>query len=146
VVRGQAQVARRVRTALAAAIAVVVLLAIAGVAAASRIETSPSQSHTLSGSDWLGPVVVYWSEIDSPNGTPHFSIARVTFANLCSRRGSVLNASIPVGRSRRFHFHGRGFTVVGNVIGGLSFPREIAGTASFATKTCQGGTWWFSVR
>jgi hypothetical protein len=132
--------------ALALATAVVALAALTSGAAASRIETSPSHVDEYTGSDWLGKVTLFWGEIDSPNGKAQFSISGLRFANLCSRRGNELKASIPVGRSKLFHFHGRGFSVQGNVIGSLSSPREIAGTASFATKGCQGGTWWFSAK
>jgi hypothetical protein len=136
----------RARLALVLAIAVAASAALTGGAEASRIETSPSHVNEYTGSNWLGKVTLFWGEIDSPNGKASFSISGLTFPNLCSRRGSELKASIPVGRSKRFHFHGRGFSVQGNVIGGLSAPREIAGTASFATKGCSGGTWWFSAK
>jgi hypothetical protein len=135
----------RLRVALAIAAASVFML-VAGSASASRIETSPSHAEELVGSDWVGRVSLFFSEIDSPSGRAAFSLSEFRFANLCSKRGSELKATIRVGNDKRFDFRGDGFSVVGHVIGSISHPAEIAGTASVASHGCNSGPWWFGVK
>jgi hypothetical protein len=119
------------------------LLLGAGSASAVRIMTSPSHAELLVGSDWVGRVILTYEEIDSSSGKSAFSISGFTFANLCSRRGSTLGATIPIRRDGRFDYRGHGFVVVGHVIGNRSYPKEIAGLASFARRGCASGPWWF---
>jgi hypothetical protein len=118
----------------------------AGAAPASRIETSPSHIQEYVGSDWVGRVSVFFAEIDNPRQPANFTLSEFRFANLCSRRGSRLNATIRIGKDKRFDYHGHGFTVVGHVIGGISNPREIAGLASVSAHGCHSGPWWFGVK
>jgi hypothetical protein len=136
----------RVRIRFLLPIAIGLFLAASGLALASRMETSPSHINEYTGSNWVGKVSLFFGEIDSPSGQQAFSLSELKFANLCSRRGSEVKTSIRVGKNKLFDFHGHGFSVVGNVIGSLSDPREIAGTASVATHGCQSGPWWFSVK
>jgi hypothetical protein len=135
----------RLRLGLPIVVALVFLLA-AGSAPASRIETSPSHAQEYVGSDWVGKVSVFFSEIDSHSRPAAFSLIGFKFANLCSRQGSKLGATIRIGKDKRFDYHGHGFAVVGNVIGSISNPREIAGTASVAGRGCRSGPWWFGVK
>jgi hypothetical protein len=133
----------RLRLLVGAAV-VTALLAIASSASASRIETGgagPAQDYA--GFDWLGRVTLSYGEA----GQHGFGFFAFTFANLCSRRGTQLNSSVTVtvGKNKLFHYRGHGFSLNGNVIGPISSPREIAGTATFAGKGCRGGTWWFAV-
>jgi hypothetical protein len=125
--------------------ALVFLLA-AGSAFASRIETSPSHIQEYVGSDWVGRVSVFFGEIDTPHQPAKFTLSDFRLANLCSRRGSTLNATIRIGKDKRFNYHGHGFTVVGHLIGRISNPREIAGLASVSGHGCHSGPWWFGVK
>jgi len=134
-----------VRMRFLAPIAAGLVLGVSGLALASRIETSPSHAEIYSGSDWVGKVSLLFTEIDSTSGKASFSLSLFRFANLCSRRGSELSATIRLGRDKRFHYRGHGFTVAGNLIGSIASPREIAGTASVARGGCRSGPWWFSV-
>jgi hypothetical protein len=133
----------RLRLLLCVAV-VTALLTIAGSASASRIETGGAgPSLNYAGFDWLGKVTLSYGEA----GQHGFGFFGFTFANLCSRRGTQLNSSVTVtvGKNKLFHYRGHGFSLKGNVIGPISFPREIAGTATYSKPGCQGGTWWFAV-
>jgi hypothetical protein len=131
---------------LLGAAVVTALLAVSASASASRIETlgGSTQAQLYVGFDWLGKVSLFYGEA----GKHDFGFFDLTFANLCSRRGSELNskATVIVGKNKLFHYRGYGFNISGNVIGRTSSPREIAGTATFSTSKCQGGTWWFEVK
>ena len=123
-----------------------VLLATSGRAVASRVETSPSHTEELLGSDWVGKVSVFFSEIDSPSGKASFSLTQFRFANGCSRRGSLVRATIRVDSHGRFDFDGPGFFISGHEIGKISYPTRIVGLATVAGHSCHSGPWWFSVK
>jgi hypothetical protein len=129
--------------ALAALLAALVLALPAG---ASRTESgAASPVEAVNGWDWVGRVSLgYQFPSRDDRGHPtRAMIVQLTFANECSKRGSLVNASITVDRRQRFHYRGRGFTVTGNVIGRPGNPREVAGFASVDRGGCASGPWWF---
>jgi hypothetical protein len=128
------------------AVAVGALLA-AVEAGASRIQVKASHQSAFEyvGHDWLGKVRVEFQDTSEDRGDV-FSLYGLSFANLCSRRGSALNQTIPIHADKLFSYRRHGVTVTGNVIGKRSAPREIAGLATFSRPGCTSGPWWFEVK
>jgi hypothetical protein len=134
-----------VRWRLIAPLAVILLLAATAAALASKTETGASGPvEGMNGWDWVGRVALGFSPADYGQGNDVAAeLIPFSFANECDKRGSQLNAAITIGRDKRFHYHGHGFTISGNVIGSLANPREVAGFASVRTHGCASGPWWF---
>jgi hypothetical protein len=131
------------RARLAVVIAVVLVVTVAvSQAWASRVQVKGPAPIQYVGHDWVGKVSLTYSTY------PVAGLVAFEFANSCSRSGSALDLStvIKVGQNERFHYHGHGFTLDGNVIGSREHPREIAGLASVSSRGCHSGPWWFGVK